>query len=214
MILKLPHSQLTLVQREDQQRLAYSLTVDTYHRMLEEGLIPEGQPFELIEGQILRKERHAVGQNPMTVGHKRAVAVNALSLLNPQLLRRGCHMRVQQPITLPPYNEPEPDGAIVIGRNEDYLDHHPGAKEVLCVIEVAEATLAHDRTNKQRVYAQAGIRQYVIINLLENAVEVYTQPMSEKKRYGQRATLTGRERVKLNLGAKKELVVPVKRLLK
>src|SRR6266566_632437 len=175
-LLKLPHSQVTLLQTVDDQKLVYALTVNAYHRMIEEGVLPEGEPFELIEGQILRKERQGQGEDPMTVGHKHAVAVNALSLLNARLSKRGCHMRIQQPITLPPYNEPEPDGALVIGRNEDYADHHPGTKEVLCVIEVAEATLENDRTNKLRVYAGSGIRQYIIINLVERVVEIYTQP--------------------------------------
>jgi Uma2 family endonuclease len=200
------------MQRTDEQKLIYSLTVEAYHRMIEEAVLPEGEPFELIEGQILRKERQGQGEDPMTVGHKHAVAVNALSLLNIKLVRLGCHMRVQQPITLPPYNEPEPDGAVVVGRNEDYSDHHPAPKEVLCVIEVSEATLEHDRTNKQRVYASAGIQQYLILNLLDRVVEVYTQPMSKKGRYGQTITLTERQQAILRAG-KKGLVVPVKRLL-
>lgn len=211
-LLKLPSSPVTLMQTINDQKLIYSLTVNDYHRMIEEGLLPEGEPFELIEGQILRKERQGQGEDPMTVGHKHAVAVNALTLLNPKLMKRGCHMRVQQPITLPPYNEPEPDGAVVVGRNEDYSDHHPSAKEVLCVIEVSEATSEHDRTNKLRVYAKSGIKQYVIINLVDRVVEIYTQPMAEKGRFGQTVTLTERQQVTL-LIAKKGLVVPVKRLL-
>src|SRR6266566_2821888 len=212
-LLKLPHPQVTLLQTVDDQKLVYALTVNAYHRMIKEGVLPEGEPFELIEGQILRKERQGQGEDPMTVGHKHAVAVNALSLLNSKLMKRGCHMRVQQPITLPPYNEPEPDGAVVIGRNEDYSDHHPGADEVLCVIAVSEATLGHDRTNKQQVYASAGIKQYLIINLLYRVVEVYTQPMSGNGRYGQSVTLSERQQVMLAVGGKKGLSVPVRRLL-
>ncbi len=211
-LLKLPHPQVTLLQTVDDQKLVYALTVDAYHRMIQEGVLPEGEPFELIQGQILRKERQGQGEDPMTVGHKHAVAVNGLSLLNPKLIKRGCHMRVQQPITLPPYNEPEPDGAVVVGRNEDYIDHHPAAKEVLCVIEVSEATLEHDRTNKQQIYASAGIKQYLIVNLVDRVVEVYTQPMMENGRYGQTVTLTERQQVTLMIG-KKGLTVPAKRLL-
>jgi Uma2 family endonuclease len=212
-LLKLPRSPVTLMQSVDDQKLVYSLTVKDYHRMIAEGLLPEGEPFELIEGQILRKERQGQGEDPMTVGHRHAVTVNALSLLNPKLSKLGCHIRIQQPITLPPYNEPEPDGAVVVGRNERYKDHHPTAKEVLCVIEVSEATLEHDRTNKQRVYAGSGIRQYLIINLVDRVIEVYTQPLAEAGRYGQTVTLSGRQQVTLSLGGKKGLVVPVKQLL-
>ncbi len=157
-LLKLPHSQVTLLQTVDDQKLVYALTVNAYHRMIEEGVLPEGEPFELIQG------------------------------------------------------EPEPDGAVVLGRNDDYIDHHPAAKEVLCVIEVSEATLEHDRTNKQQIYASAGIKQYLIINLVDRVVEVYTQPMIESGRYGQTVTLTERQQVTLMVG-KKGLMVPAKRLL-
>jgi len=83
---------------------------------------------------------------------------------------------VQNPITLPPSHEPEPDGAIVRGCPEDYLDAHPQPSDVLCVIEVSDSPLSGDRTIKQGVYAGAEIPQYVIVNIAECRVEVYEQP--------------------------------------
>jgi Putative restriction endonuclease len=86
-------------------------------------------------------------------------------------------MRLENPITLPPSHEPEPDGALVRGRPEDYLDHHPGPADVLCVIEVSDSSLKSDRTTKQSIYesiyAAAGIAQFVIVNLVESRIEVY-----------------------------------------
>ncbi|NLX96074.1 MAG: hypothetical protein GXY83_07850 [Rhodopirellula sp.] len=38
---------------------------------------------------------------------------------------------------------------------------------VLCVIEVADASLHHDRTVKQQIYADSGLPQYIILNLPE-----------------------------------------------
>src|SRR5206468_5833676 len=112
------------------RKILYALTVAKYHRMLEQGILPEGKPFELIAGQVVRKERHARGDDPMTVGYAHAVAVTKLGKLNAKLERIGCHMRIQQPVTLPPFSEPEPDGAIVFGTEERYGDHHPGSGEV------------------------------------------------------------------------------------
>jgi len=41
------------------------------------------------------------------------------------------------------------------------------------VIEVAGSSLERDRTIKQRIYATAGISQYVIVNLVHSRVEVF-----------------------------------------
>jgi hypothetical protein len=54
----------------------------------------------------------------------------------------------ENPITLPPSHEPEPDGAVVQGRPEDYLKRHPGPADVVCALEVADSSLRADRTIK------------------------------------------------------------------
>ena len=50
------------------------------------------------------------------------------------------------------------------------------------MIEVADSSLGLDRTTKLGIYAAAGIPQYVIVNLPERVVEVYTVPMNGKLR--------------------------------
>jgi Uma2 family endonuclease len=47
------------------------------------------------------------------------------------------------------------------------------------VIEVSDATLRRDRGLKKRIYARARIQVYWIINLPENRIEVYTEPIRE-----------------------------------
>ncbi|HTW95311.1 MAG TPA: Uma2 family endonuclease [Tepidisphaeraceae bacterium] len=159
-------------------RLLYQHTAAEYHRMIKSGMIEEGEPFELLEGQIVRKIRSAQGENPMTVGDRHAYAVMKLTELARKLPAQGCHLRPQQPITLPPTDEPEPDAAVVRGRIEDYRGRHPHAADVICVIEVADASLRRDRTIKQRIYAKAAIAIYVIVNLQGDLIEVYTKPKS------------------------------------
>jgi Uma2 family endonuclease len=44
------------------------------------------------------------------------------------------------------------------------------------VVEVADSSLADDRSLKGRLYARAGIPIYWIINLVDLRVEVYTDP--------------------------------------
>jgi len=44
------------------------------------------------------------------------------------------------------------------------------------VIEVSDSSLWYDRTVKGRLYAEAGIPEYWIVNIDERIVEVYTSP--------------------------------------
>jgi hypothetical protein len=71
---------------------------------------------------------------------------------------------VQNPVTLPPHSEPQPDFAILrpgFDRLPGGLPHHD---DVLLLIEVADTTLAYDRS-KLRLYARHGIREIWIVNL-------------------------------------------------
>ena len=86
---------------------------------------------------------------------------------------QGCYLRIQQPITLPPTSEPEPDAAIVRGRPADYRSRLPLASDVLCVFKVADTSLRFDRTTKARIYASGGIPLYVLINLQDRQVEIH-----------------------------------------
>jgi Uma2 family endonuclease len=85
------------------------------------------------------------------------------------------YVDTQEPITLED-SEPEPDVVVVRGNTRDYQDGHPGAQDVALVVEVSDTTLERDRGTKRRIYARAGILVYWLINLIENRVEVYTNP--------------------------------------
>src|SRR5438105_12065286 len=156
-------------------RLAYGLTVDKYHEWIASGAIEEGAPYELLHGQLVHKIRSIAGEDPTTVGPPHATAITRLGDLSARFKRCGCHIRLQSPVPMPPFDEPEPDAAIVRGTNDDYVEHHPGAADVFCVIEVADASLPRDRGYKQQIYANAGIRTYIIINLADRVIAVYTQ---------------------------------------
>lgn len=196
----------------DERTRLLPLTVEQYHQMIAIGIVPEGEPYELLDGHVVRKDRSSVGEDPKTVGTRHAAAVTRLSDLGPKLKRFDCHLRTQQPVTLPPFDEPEPDAAIVTGTIDDYVDHHPGAEDVTFVIEVADASLRRDRTAKLRAYAAAGLAQYLIINLLDDVVEVHSEPLPSKARYQRVITLTRGQSVPLQVGGQ-ELLVPVRRLL-
>jgi Uma2 family endonuclease len=77
-------------------------------------------------------------------------------------------------------SEPEPDIVVVPGPEETWFERHPGPKDILLVIEVADASLARDRTVKAEIYARAHIPVYWIVNLTDNWIEEYTQPRGGK----------------------------------
>jgi len=75
------------------------------------------------------------------------------------------------------------------------------------VIEVAGSSLERDRTVKQRIYATAGIPQYVVVNLIHSRIEVFEKPDAAKGRYLQRVELSGEEEIALLLPENRRLVI-------
>lgn len=179
-------------------------TIGQYHRMIETGILPEGEPIELLDGLIVYKDRGA----GMTVHPLHALIVNRLMQLGPILEGLDCHVRLQNPITIAPNHEPEPDGVIVRGTLEDYAHSHPGPTDVLCVIEVADSSLERDRVTKQHIYATAEIPQYIIINLADRQVEVYEQPTPSEGQYRRRSVLTAEGIVSVYITHNQRIDIP------
>lgn len=162
------------------------LTVEQYHQMLAAGILEEGAPIELLDGMLVAKDRGP----GMTVNPLHSLVVSKLQRLVAALEAVGCHLRVQNPVTIVPRHEPEPDALIVRGRLEDYASHHPEPADVSCAVEVADSSLARDRTTKLRIYATAGIPQYCVINLPDRRIEVHEDPDGERGVYRDRRELT------------------------
>jgi Uma2 family endonuclease len=181
------------------------LTVEQYHGMLAAGILAEGEPIELLDGLLVRKSR---GEG-MTTHPQHALVVSKLTMLLVAAINgMPCHLRVQSPVTLPPYNEPEPDLAIINGPPTAFADRHPGPADVACAIEVAGSSLERDRTVKQRIYASAGIPQYVIVNLIDSRIEVFEKPDSAKGRYRWHAALAEDKEIGLLLPEHRRLIFP------
>jgi Uma2 family endonuclease len=143
------------------------LTNVEYYKMIESGIIREGERVELIAGQIFtmaaKGTRHTVSTTRLLK-----------KLLN--LIEEQAVVRCQEPITLPNNSEPEPDIVIAKLRSDDYVESHPSPADVILVIEVADSTIQFDRETKAPIYAAAGISEYWIINLIDDRLEIYRQP--------------------------------------
>ena len=186
------------------------LSVDQYHRMLESGILRDGERVELIDGLLVRRGGESEG---MVHGARHAMVVARLQQIDRALAGRNVHLRSQLPLTLAPASEPEPDAALICGLPQAFADRHPGPAEVLAVIEVADATLGYDRVTKLALYARAGIPQYLIVNLVEGVVEVHEQPVPAEARYRERSVLRREVTVRVALGAEGSVELPVSELL-
>lgn len=93
-----------------------------------------------------------------------------------QLLGAQAIIRIQDPIHLDDFSEPEPDLVVAALVEDEYDYHHPTPEEIYLALEVADSSLEYDRDEKSKLYAEAGIRQYCILNLRERELEDYRQP--------------------------------------
>jgi Uma2 family endonuclease len=156
------------------------ITVQQYHAMISAGILLEGAPIELIDGLLVQKDRRDKVGAITKVGPRHATTVQKLPrALDGAVAGHPYHARSQQPVTLSGLGEPEPDAALVSGTPDDYAGRHPGPADARLVAEVADSSLAYDRTTKQRVYAVACIPLYWIVNLQDNVIEVYETPLPD-----------------------------------
>lgn len=62
---------------------------------------------------------------------------------------------------------------------EQYDNHHPYAKDVLLLMEIADVSLEKDRTLKRYIYAISGIKEYWIIDITGRKIEQYLSPQKD-----------------------------------
>ena len=104
-------------------------------------------------------------------GHEAAGA----GLAGPPVVRLDGRARVSvgTAVALADDTDTEPDLAVLRLRTPSFKVREPYAEDALLVIEVADVSLAFDRTTKLRLYAEAGIPEYWIIDCTAEPVEVY-----------------------------------------
>lgn len=145
-----------------------------YERMVERGLLDSDDKVELLDGLLIAKE-------PQSDLH--AAAMMAGQRVLERAFGARYHVRIGCPVALDDYSEPEPDLAVVPGSPWDYKKDHP-SKPVLAV-EIAMTSRAKDRWLKGGLYARAGVADYWVVNLVDEVLEVYRQPVKvPSRRYG------------------------------
>ena len=108
----------------------------------------------------------------------------------PRLAGRAI-VSVQNPVVLSDDTEPQPDLQILRRRSVPYKEREAFSEDTLLLIEVAETSLRYDRLTKLRLYAEAGIPEYWIVDCAAEAVEIYRSPHPEGYRDVLRVTEAG-----------------------
>lgn len=180
-------------------------TLDEYHNMLASGTLKSGDPCELLEGWIVPK----MSRN---TPHETSLVLSADAVR--ERIPSGFHVRSQSAITLDD-SEPEPDVVVVRGSRRDYPVNLPSNSDIALIAEVADSSLNHDRTNKGRIYARAGIPVYWIINVADEQIEVYTDPTGDVDvpKYRQRTDYRSGESVPLTIAGQTVDAIPADDLL-
>jgi Uma2 family endonuclease len=148
-------------------------TLEQYYSLVNSGLLGDGG-LELIEGELV---------DMAPIGDPHSALVDPLARMLVPLFGPGYSVRTQSPILIatdPKPSVPQPDIVVAKGDWREYRLRKPAPTDIELVVEIADTTLASDRSVKMALYAEAGIMEYWIVNLVEDQVEVYREPLDAR----------------------------------
>jgi Uma2 family endonuclease len=130
------------------------------------GILGPEDRVELLQGELIQGA-------PISGPHLRVV--NCLNTLFSRQVYGRAIVSVQNPVSLPPLSETQPDLALL---NWNLLKNPvtPVASDVFLVIEVAYTTLAYDRDVKMSLYGRHGIPEAWLVDVEAGTVLVHRSP--------------------------------------
>ena len=161
-------------------------TVADYYKMIEHGILLENPHEEIIDGALYR--------TPPATALRAALQSKLSEIFYRRSDDKFSRVFINCPITLDEYNEPIPDFCFLKIDEKDFKNRHPKADEVELIMETSDETLNFDRDVKIAIYASAQIPEVCIINLIQDKIEIYSQPNG--KMYNSIKTLKRGEIVK------------------
>jgi Uma2 family endonuclease len=158
-----------------QQPIAPELTparisLEQYHRMVEAGIWDDCH-VELLNGVVVEMSPEGTPH-----AHDSTDMGEYLTIL----LGDRAQVRPAKPITLPGGSEPEPDIAIVQRLGREYRTHHPYPENIFWIIEYSNSSLDKDLGVKAKIYAAEGIPEYWVVNLKQNVLIVFRDPVDRE----------------------------------
>lgn len=167
-------------------RTHHRFSLADYEQMIDLGILTENDRVELIRGEIIEK---------MSIGELHAACVRKLTQLFGVRFAARAVVSVQNPVRLTD-SEPEPDVALLKARDDYYASSHPEPRDVLLLVEVADASIDFDREVKREIYAENGVAEFWILNVVDRTLEVYRGPQPTG-RYGEVKVLTADDQIEI-----------------
>jgi Uma2 family endonuclease len=133
-----------------------------------------GEHYELIDGELIDKMGKGVSHTFATMVMQEWL----IAVFGFRSVRKEDSIDVAAEDN--EHNEPEPD--LVVLRNPILKKpaRHPQPEDILFAIEVADTTLATDRSLKAALYARAAIPEYWILDLKKRRLIVHRRPSEGK----------------------------------
>jgi len=161
-------------------------TTAQFHRVADTGIWNGRRPI-LIRGHILE-------QGSMNPPH--ADCVEKLCRVLYRLLPSDVRIRIQLPMVLNLDTDPMPDVAVILPA-VTAPGTHPSRAD--WVIEVSDTSLDLDQTVKAELYAEAGIPEYWIVDVVARTIQVLREPIALAAgghHYRDQRTYSGSERIR------------------
>jgi Uma2 family endonuclease len=138
-------------------------------RLEESGLL-NGERWELIEGELLRKM-------PKKRRHVQALAILTgwlISVFGDQSVNTEAPIDVSPEDN--PTSQPEPDLIVLRPDYPDPWSRTPQPQDLLLVIEISDTTLEFDRSIKAGLYRRAAITEFWLLDLNARQLIVHRNP--------------------------------------
>ena len=142
------------------------LTLEQYYELGRQGHF-DGKRVELIRGEVIE-------MSPINIAHARGVGFVADALT--VIFAVGFYLNVQQPFSVPsaaPGSEPQPDVAVIPGSRRTSTVH---PTQAAILVEVADTTFFYDTTTKAELYAEAGVAEYWVLDVVNRQLHVFRDP--------------------------------------
>ena len=142
-------------------------TIEDCYRMLGAAVLREGDRLELIRGEIITMS---------PTGPVHSAIVDRVAAAFMRLTTETANVRVQGTVMLDELSAPQPDVVLMRPRDDFYIHQHPGAEDILLIIEVSDSSLPYDTTVKLELYATMGVHEYWVADIGNDRVLCYSEP--------------------------------------
>jgi len=142
-------------------------SVQEFQRISDAGIFPPDSRFELIRGEIFEMPV------PTRIHSGR---VNKLTRVFTSKLGESAIVCIQNPMFIDQMSEPRPDVVICKSLSELFEPFEPEPSDVLLLVEISDTSLRYDTKIKSRLYADAAIPEYWILNIPDDVLQVRTEP--------------------------------------